>query len=164
MDESDTVVQKLKDLEILLEEYEHRINLTVKPLKVELDITRDVLLKMSPLDINGYRWELSQYSLYLQKELNKQTSRYNWAETNLKRLLEKECDEYPGFKWEERQANAMNANSYAQQLHYLKVKAKAVIDRLSFLPNKIQMMDSVAKDIAFTKNHYDKREAVSHES
>lgn len=162
MDEQTTeqnLAGKLADIERLLDEYESKLQLDkISIVKVNLSLTREVLLSMHPTDIDGYRWELAQYMLALQKEINRHSARLAWSEANLKRVLESEADSYPGFKWEEKQANALNSNSYAQKLYQLKVRSKAVVDRLAFIPTKIQFMENICKDIAYTKRHYDKRE------
>lgn len=146
---------KLEQIEQMLDEYEVKIGLNKKYDCVEPDfISREVLLAMSPEDIDVLRWEYASYALYLQKVINKSQSRLAWADHNLKRYLEKICQEYPGWKWEERQANALASDYYAQQLDKLRLRSKLVIERTSFLTNKIAALDSIAKDIAYTKRRY----------
>lgn len=147
-----TLRDKLAEVEQLLEEYEEKIFLSkVKVIEPPLEVTREELLSMSLEDIDGLRWSLSQYNLALQKELNKHLSRMHWAEANLNRLLDRDANNYQGFGWAERKAACLNADKYAQKLFQLKTQSEMVINRLSFLPGKIEFLVKIAGDIAYTK-------------
>lgn len=148
----ESIVDRLTSVERLLSEYEDKIHISkIKVIEPDLSIGREMIMSMHPEDIQALAWQYAEYSLAIQKEINKHQSRFNWSEANLKRLLEKECQNYPGWKWEERQSNVLNENSYAQKLFDLKVKSKIAIDRLAFLPSKIQFLAELAKDISYTK-------------
>lgn len=151
---SEDLINKLKQVEQLLEEYENKLHLNkIKIIEPNLDLTSEVMRSMDYEDLQGIVWEYAQYSLAIQKELNKQIRRYNWIETNLKRLLEREAENCNGFKWEERQSNALNDNVFAQKLFRLKTKTKLAIDTLSFLPSKIDFLSKLAIDIMKSKRY-----------
>ena len=153
--QDDNVVNKLSDVEKVLEEYEHKIFLDkIKIIEPRIDITREIMLSMHYEDLQGLAWELAQYSLCIAREYNKHQSRFNWAEANLKRYIEKEANNYSGWSWNERQANALNESTYANKLNQLKIRSKLAIDRLSYLPNKIELLSKIAQDIAYTKRRY----------
>lgn len=156
---TENLVDRLTAIEKLLNEYEDKIHISkISIIKPNLSIGREVMMAMHPEDLHALAWEYAEYTLAIQKEINKHQSRYNWSESNLKRLLEKECQNYPGWKWEERQSNVLNENTYAQKLYDLKVKSKLAIDRLAFLPAKIHFLAELAKDIAYTKRRYSNAE------
>lgn len=157
--ENANIPEKLAQVEQLLEEYEQSIGLNKKDHHKEPDyIDRQTLLSMHPDDIDGLRWDYAQYSLYLQKQINKHQSRFYWADHNLKRYLEKISPEYPGWKWEERIANALADNEYSQKLDRLRMNSKLVIERTSFLTNKISTIDMIAKDISYAKRQQMRKE------
>lgn len=154
--ENEPLVEKLEQVEKLLDEYENKIYIgKVTSVEPDLSLDRQVMMSMHYSDLQAIAWDYSKYILFLQKEVNKHQSRYNWAEANLKRYLERESVNYEGWKWEERQANALTYSEYANLLHKLKVKSKLAIDRLSFLPSKIQVMLDTLKDIIYTKRRFD---------
>lgn len=156
---AEDLAPRLAQIEKLIDEYETKIHISkIKLIEPDLDITKEVLESMHWEDLHLLSWEYAQYTLALQKEINKHQSRYNWADTNLKRFLEREAPNYAGFKWEERQANALAENEYAQRLDKLKIQSKLAIDRLAFLPSKIDFLTKIIQDIAKSKrySHVDK--------
>lgn len=156
MDNEESIPVKLEQVEALLDDYEKQIGLNKKDACKEPDyISRDVLLSMHSQDIDLLRWEYANYSLYLQKIINKSSARLAWASHNLKRYTERNCQNYTGWKWEERISNCIAEDIFAQKLDQLCLRSKLVIERTSFLTNKIAALDSIAKDIAYTKRRYE---------
>jgi hypothetical protein len=147
------LVDKLAQIETLLNEYEYKIHLKINTVEPNLGVTREYMEAMHWEDIQHLAFSYAQYSLFLQKELNKHQSRYNWSDANLKRFLEREAPNYEGWKWEERMSNALSDNVYAQKLHDLKVRSKMAIDRLAFLPSKIEFLSKLAIDIMKAKRY-----------
>jgi len=159
VDDSVTLQKRLEDVELLLEEFERKNFLhKIVAREIDLDISRETLLSMSVMDLDGLAWDLAQYGLAIQKLMNKSSSRLNWSESNLKRVLEREANNYQGFTWQERQAEVLNHNVYAQKLHKLKEQSKMVFDRLYSLPQKIEFLSKIAKDISYSKKRYEKEE------
>ena len=83
--------KQLEKLEKLLDEYCNEKLFLKNVMKVEprLDCTRYDLLLMNIQDINGWRYELTQYTLNLQKEINKHASRLSWATSQYETYLGK---------------------------------------------------------------------------
>lgn len=147
-------IDKLKQVESLLDEYEHKIHLDkISVVDPDIDISRETLLSLHYEDLQGLAWQLGQYSLALQRESNRHQSRFSWAEANLKRYLEREANNYSGWAWTERQAEALNCSEYAQRLNNLKIRSKLAIDRLAFLPSKVQFLSELIRDIMKTKRY-----------
>lgn len=151
--EEQTVTSRLEEIEKLLENYENRIGLGNILYKEEpqLDISKEEMAVLSPEALDLLRWQYMHYTLFLQKTINKHQARLVWADTNLKRFLEKNCQEYAGWKWEERQANCLADNIYAQKLDLLKLNSKLVIERTAFICNKISFLCEIMKDISYAK-------------
>lgn len=151
-EENESIPDKLAQVEAILSDYEKRIGLSKLTAKEpNLSITREEIMAMHPEDIDGLRWEYSCYALYLEKELGKHRGRYLWSNTNLTNYTNSVCDDYPGFKWEERQSKVLSDSIYAQKLDKLRLNSKMVLERLSFITNKIQFLSDLAGSIAYSK-------------
>ena len=156
-----TFAGRIAEIDRFLDEYNQKLHLDkVKVVDCELDLPRDKLFSMSLDQLDGYRWELAQYVLGLQKELNRQTARMHWAEQNLKRYSEKECSNYDGYLWQERLANVLANDSYAAKLDDFRQKCKLIYDETGFLIGRIEFMAKIAGDIAFAKrkHHFEKEQ------
>ena len=151
---------RLEEVEKVYALYEKdTLKFSVSIREVDLDIHRETLMSMDYRDIQGLCFDWAQYNLALTKEINKHQSRYNWAHSNLERVLEKEApNDLKGFTFQEKKANVLNGNEYAQKLHKLKEKAKLVIDRLNFIPQKIEFLIKIGTDIAYTKKKYERND------
>ena len=151
---TDEHLQKIKDL---LEEYESHLgikNLLIEQDEVESIITmkRAQLSKMSKEDCGECAFVLSQYSLFLQKELNKETAVLEWVETNLNHVTGKYMGQQRGATLDERRSAVITENSYAKDLFKLRNRVRLKTNSLNFLSQKIHYMSSVLLTIQGNKS------------
>ncbi len=140
--ENKSLAEKVTDLEKVLEEYEDQIGLKVAGRKTSyLNLTEEEIRGLT-VDMAGeIATSLAFYSLYLQKELNKQIGRVNWCEANLRIVYGEQSNDYSSYSsYEEKKNLIIRDNEYALRLFQLRTKAQTVVDRLSYLPNKIEFI------------------------
>jgi hypothetical protein len=80
---------------------------------------------------------LQQYCFHLQRLINREHARHNWAEAWLQRLGGEKVGDYQGYSYQERLSKAISEYDYLQKLFSIKLQTKERIDRLSFLPNRL---------------------------
>ena len=151
------VDERLEEVESMLEEYEKSLGLAVQFRPADdtyhLNLKMDTLRKMSPEECGEYAFSLAQKSMYLQHVINKQTQRINWAKTNIDMMISGHVDSY-GSKYtpyENRKTLAIKDNEYTNKLYEIIVKAQQIIDRLSYIPNKIAYMSKTLLELQTTK-------------
>lgn len=150
--EEENLKEKLEKVEKLLDSYEEKsLHFNVSPVSIELNLSREEMFKMNYQDIYGWCFDVSRYNLFLSKEINKHYARYNWAESNLNRYQEERANDFKGFTFQERKSEVLNSDEYAKKLFSLKEKAKLVIDRFSFISQKIEVLNKMALEIANVK-------------
>lgn len=153
--------EQIAVVEKLLEDYTEEKLLLKKirmPVEPRIDITTDQIAIMDIDMINNWRFEMGQYLMYLQKEINKHRSRAGWASNALKTYLSKKVFEQDcnGYTFEEKKANAMMHDNYAAKLSKLFGRSQAALDRLEFLPTKITSLMDIAKDITWARRNAEK--------
>tara|TARA_R110000765_G_scaffold425619_1_gene538938 strand:- start:131 stop:622 length:492 start_codon:yes stop_codon:yes gene_type:complete len=153
------VEDRIEAVESMLEEYEKSVGVSLifKPEGdiYHLNLRMDSLRKMSPEECGEFAFSLAQKSLYLQHEINKQTQRINWAKTNIDMMIAGNIDSY-GSKYtpyENRKMLAIKDNDYTIKLYEVIVKAQQIIDRLSYIPNKISYMSKTLIELQTTKRN-----------
>ena len=152
------VEDRLQAVESMLEEYEKSLGIDLQFNSNDhglLNLTIDRLKKMSPEQCGEIAFILSQKSLHLQHEINKQTQRVNWAKTNIDTMIAGVVDTY-GTKYtpyENRKTLAIKDNEYTNKLYEVIVKAQQIIDRLSYIPNKIAYMSKTLLELQTTKRN-----------
>ena len=149
---TETIKDELDRLEEMCETFESKLFLGRIVVKdTDYMMSKDELMKKTPLQIYGECYEWAQYLTGLQKEIGKQNARHNWFEHNLETLLNKENINYKGFSFAERKAEAYNRNSAAQVLARRKEQFKMEVDRLWSIVKRIEYQIDMAKNIAYAK-------------
>ncbi len=151
-----TLQEKLEDLDKVLREYEQKLYLNRITLKeVNIDVGISNIKSMHHEDIYHLALEWEYYVTGLQKEINHQRALLTWVESNLKKLLESRASDkseaWTGYKFEERQAEVLANDEYAQKLYKVKCNVTMKIDTLAYLPAKITSMCKLACEIAESK-------------
>jgi len=95
---------------------------------------------------------LSQYSFFIQKELNRHKARLDWAEHNLDALVAKEgaMSDQMVNNQVRRQIVVLN-NEYAKELDKIATEERAKVNELSFLANGISFMANKLDELGKTK-------------
>jgi hypothetical protein len=143
----------------ILDEYETNMGLPVytnnalseTELQEYLTMNRNVLEKTSPEDCAQMAYRLGQYAFHLQRTLNREQARFNWAEETIKDVICGEINNYKGYGYLEKSIQAINNNERAVALNSIKKHAKQRMDRLSFLANNIKNLSDILLSIQRNK-------------
>ena len=154
--------EEVKHWDDILDEYENSIGLPVykndalseNELNEYLTMNRDSLEKLSPEDCAQISYRLGQFSFYLQRSINREIARYNWAEENIKEVIADEINNYKGYGYIEKSLQAIKHNDKATALNNIKKYAKQRTDRLSYLANSIKNLSDIMLSIQKSKNKH----------
>lgn len=116
-----------------------------------LNLSKKELLAMSEGECKTAATLLSQFSYHVQKALNEEKAVVNWCNTEINRAVLQQTNQYQGGTAEERKAKAIHENEYTRQLDKLRAQAQARVDRLEYLPNRIDGVRIAITDMATIK-------------
>lgn len=147
--------EELEYWDDILDDYENQIGLTkYKPsilpeseLNQYLVMTRDELEKLTPDDCGQIAYRLSQFSFHVQRTVNREQARHDWAEDTIKSVIADEINSYKGYGYMEKSLQAIKHNEKARSLDKIKRYAKQRIDRLSYLANAINNLSNILMNI-----------------
>jgi hypothetical protein len=143
----------------VLDEYETSIGLPnynsqVLPeqeLNNYLTMNRDEIEKISPEDCAQIAYRLAQFSFHLQRTINRENARYNWADETLKEAIADDINNYKGYGYLEKSAQAIKHNEKATAINKIKKYAKQRSDRLTYLANATKNLADIILAIQKTK-------------
>jgi hypothetical protein len=146
----------------ILDEYEHGIGvpkyssdaLPESELNSYLVMDRQQIEKLSPEDCAQISYRLSQYAFHIQRTLNREIARHNWAEESIKEAIADDINNYKGYGYIEKAYQAIKHNDKASGLNKIKKYAKQRIDRLSYLSNSVKNLSDIILAIQRTKAQY----------
>ena len=99
--------------------------------------------KATPEDCAQISMRLSQYAFFIQRTLNREIARYNWAEESIKEVIADELNTYKGYGYIEKSLQAIKHNDKANGLNKIKKYAKQRMDRMSYLANNIKNLSTL---------------------
>jgi hypothetical protein len=143
-------------LDAALDEYEKKIglsNLKESAVTQYLNLTQEVLRKMSPEECGEAAYLLNQEALFVQHEINKHKAQMDWGNSRINRIIYSQLQNYGG-KYDNhdvRRTLAIKGDSAAQELQKVVDKADRIISRLSYVPNHLSKLASVLLDYRHTK-------------
>jgi len=151
--------EEVKHWDDILDEYEKSIGLSVykndilpeDELNDYLTMNRDVLEKLDPEDCAQISYRLGQFSFHIQRTVNRELARYNWADELIKETIANEINNYKGYGYAEKAGQAIKHNERAQALNNIKKFAKQRSDRLSYLANGIKNLSDILLSIQKNK-------------
>jgi hypothetical protein len=151
--------EELQYWDQILDEYEKGIGMPVYSevafqeieLQEYLTMNRDAIEKLSPEDCAQISMRLSQFAFHIQRTINREQARHNWAEETTKEVIANELNNYKGYGYLEKSYQAINGNEKAASLNKIKKYAKQRIDRLSFLANNVKNLSDILLSIQRTK-------------
>jgi hypothetical protein len=156
-----TAKEELQSWDKILDDYEASIgisryvstsdSLPETELNQYLNMDRNVLEKLSPEDCAQISYRLGQYSFHVQRTLNREIARHNWAEEAIKDTIADEINNYKGYGFLEKSIQAIKHNDKAEALNNIKKFAKQRSDRLSFLANSIKNLSDIMLSIQRNK-------------
>lgn len=143
----------------ILDEYEKGIGIPKytensfeeNELQEYLTMNRNVIEKLSPEDCAQISMRLAQFAFHIQRTINREQARHNWADETTKEVIANELNNYKGYGYVEKSYQAINGNEKASKLNKIKKYAKQRMDRLSFLANNIKNLSDILLSIQRTK-------------
>ena len=143
----------------ILDEYEKGIGMPVYSesafqeieLQEYLTMNRDAIEKLSPEDCAQISMRLGQFAFHIQRTINREQARHNWADETVKEVIANEINNYKGYGYVEKSYQAINGNEKATSLNKIKKYAKQRMDRLGFLANNIKNLADILLAIQRTK-------------
>lgn len=143
----------------VLDEYENSIGLPSyspqllpeKELNEYLTMDRNNIEKLTPEDCGQISYRLAQFSFHIQRTINRENARYNWAEETLKETIADEINNYKGYGYVEKSAQAIKHNDKANALNKIKKYAKQRSDRLTYLSSSVKNLSDIILSIQKAK-------------
>lgn len=114
-------------------------------------MSRDQLEKLTPEDCAQISYRLGQFSFHVQRTINREIARVNWADETIKEVIADEINNYKGYGYIEKSLQAIKHNEKATSLNKIKKYAKQRSDRLVYLANSINNLSSIMLSIQKTK-------------
>ena len=154
-----TSKEEIKYWDDILDEYEKSIGLSEykdgsmpsDELNEYTTMNRDMIEKLTPEDCAQISYRLAQYSFHIQRTINREIARYNWADETIKETIADELNNYKGYGYVEKSGQAIKHNDKAQALNKIKVYAKQRSDRLSYLANNIKNLSDILLSVQKSK-------------
>lgn len=119
-----------------------------------LSMTRDEIEKLTPEDCAQISYRLAQYCFFIQRTLNREIARNNWADCSIKEVIADEINNYKGYGYIEKSLQAIKHNDKASGLDKIKKYAQQRIDRLSYLAGNIKNLSDIILSVQKTKVKY----------
>lgn len=146
----------------ILDEYENSIGLSEfatnvipsEEINKYTSMSRDEIEKLTPEDCAQISYRLSQFAFYIQRSLNREIARYNWADENIKEVIADDINNYKGYGYIEKSIQAIKHNEKANGLNSIKKYAKQRSDRLQYLANSIKNLSDVMISIQKSKTKH----------
>ena len=151
--------EEVKYWDDILDEYEQSIGLPTyqndifpeSELNEYLTMNRDTIEKLNPEDCAQISYRLGQFSFHIQRSINRELARYNWADEVMKETIADELNNYKGYGYVEKSIQAIKHNDKAQSLNKIKNYAKQRSDRLAYLANGIKNLSDILLSIQRNK-------------
>lgn len=155
-----TTKEQVEQWDKVLDEYETSIGLgkyndvhsfTEGELNEYFTMSRNVVEKLTPEDCAQISYRLAQYAFFIQRTLNREIARHNWAEETIKETIADEINNYKGYGFLEKSLQAIKYNDKASSLNKIKKYAQQRMDRLSYLANSIKNLSDIILSVQRTK-------------
>lgn len=155
-----TTKEQVDHWDKILDEYESSIGLgqysevhsfTESELNSYFTMSRDMIEKLTPEDCAQISYRLAQYAFFLQRTLNREIARHNWAEESIKDTIADEINNYKGYGFLEKSLQAIKHNDKATSLNKIKKYAHQRMDRLSYLANSVKNLSDIILSVQRTK-------------
>ncbi len=156
------VQQKIDEINIFLDNYEKENGLPkltdLKPPKV-LEMSIEELKRKTPEELIEYGWMINQYSLYIQRVINKNRAMERWAKCKLEELTAYYIPQIEGsFGWNERTLMARTTPEACRKLNKFLRITSMTVDRLYNIPDNIKVMAETVKELRFLAFKREKNE------
>ena len=137
--------EKLEEqLNQLLDQYDEKLRLGINVSPIDsmskyCSLSQDELDKMAPETCQEISLELIQYSIFLQRELNRERARLNWCESYIYSIASKYWEDYDKYlKAEIKIPMIAKENPVLNSLLELKAKLSSMIMGLDHIPTIVK--------------------------
>ena len=146
---------RLDELDTVLDGYVNSVGIKYTSPNNEVDkyinMSRIELCKYTREELGEIAYLLDAFAFHLQKELNKEQTRVNWAASNIALEVAKLAQQYKGYSYEERSKQAIDEHEGLRKLEKIRIYAQSRLDRLSYLPAKLNKMSDSLQQLQQSK-------------
>jgi len=157
-----TPKELLEQRDQILDDYEKGIGLPIynNPVPTEelekyLSMNRDIIERLSADECAIIAIRLLQFGVHIQRAQNREISRVSWAKNELKMTIANEVNNYEGYGYEQKSAQAIKGNSHASKVNQIAIYAQQRVDRLNFVSNGLKNLADMLRSIQFNKRNAD---------
>lgn len=152
---------RLEKIEGIIQEYIDRLgipnqNPNSQLAKSYLSMSRDEMKGLTKDECLTRSYILTQLSMHVQLQLNREQARYGWADSQLAAMT---CyDNFVGTRWtslEERKLRLIKEDEAAKKLNNIKTYAKVRADHLNFIASSIKSISDILKELSKTRGNID---------
>lgn len=144
-----------------LEKYELSIGLTPIPSDKDfpcikyLYLSQEELSRMTSEQCSEACVLLNSFSFHLTRIINKEKTKIRWCNERILKTVANNLSDYRYFSPDERMALSIRDNDYAQKIKKLANLIQARIDRIEYLPIRIEKVAESLLNLSFAKrkNH-----------
>lgn len=136
---------------ISLPEYVAQYGVSEQEINTYLTMSRDEIEKLSPEDCAQISYRLCQFAFHIQRTINREIARQNWADECIKETIADEINNYKGYGFVEKSLQAIKHNDKAQALNNIKKFAKQRADRLSYIANSLKNLSDIMLSVQRAK-------------
>ncbi len=155
-----TSKEEVENWDKILDDYEKGIGLPAyqsecmpeSELQEYLTMPRSSLEKTTPEDCGQIAYRLAQFGFHLQRTINRETARVNWAEDTIKEVIADDINNYNGYGYLEKSSQAIKHNERANMLNKIQKYAKQRADRLTYLASAIKNLSDILISIQRTRS------------
>jgi hypothetical protein len=142
---ADNVKLAMEKIQEALDDYERSLgllstsNIDSAEINGYFTMTRDQINSLSPLDANEIAVRLIQYCIYIQKEHNKEQSRFNWSVAEITKYVSDKLDQISGYvKYENKVYLLAKQDEFLAKLTAIRDYAQVRLDRLTYLATSVR--------------------------
>lgn len=144
------IVERMHKIDAVLDEYESSTGIgkyhdafpESESAERYLSMSRDAVEKMDIEECAAAAYILGSLSFHVQRTINREVSRVNWAKSNIKEIICSKSSSYTGA-WSNQDMQATLDNDISRKLHEIEKYAQSRIDRLTYLSNSIKNMSDL---------------------
>jgi hypothetical protein len=145
--------QYIKEIEDILDNYESKLGLPAQQkmnAPAYLTMSLAELRKKSPDELAEAVFEINQYSLFIQREINKNRAWLAWSKSKLNELAAGYLPEVGGhYGFNERELIAKNSPPMCKRLNAFTRKINMELERMYGVPDQIRAMADSINDMKY---------------
>lgn len=150
--------EKMIQINEILDRYEEELGLPKfipnnpnhDKIKDYLNMSREILESLSPIDCAEIGIMLVNYSIHIQRAYNRENAIKGWAEKSMSYYISPKVKNYRG-SFDHQEMQAIREDDYSQKLLTIITKAEERMDRLNFLSNGIKALADQMKNLQVSK-------------